>query len=456
MGLDLSFQVTESGGRRNADEPPVPDRTYVTQVRLRRGWLGYREPEKHEVLLDFTRRRRIELDEDARTYTDESMYAAVCFRHLELPNRELIREVIAAGQGDFSDFEPVIMEHQLSVLDKARGRTLADAAAPKRTGLGGLLRSAFSGTQKQSDISATSEAGHTVYATAEGRRLFAYSDDGTHVEPDLGRRFVQFLRDRYHGHPLILERLASEGRVPREIQYSAKEMRGSPGSTVTLRLQSANAVPDSGTPLDGYRRVVRGRPGLPDDATLERVTLGAAPDSTQVREQRQMEAKESVDAGRMLESVLAFFELALQTGEAVPGLGDVIQSIPDEDVRRFRAVMSRPPTDEASASAMAPALVELRAAAGRHAHVLKSLEAGARRALGEAQEARALFLQVIEANPYFTGAYKDLGDLCIEAWDMGAAWLCWDAARNIAPGHHLLKDVSALEEMLATEHPEYF
>jgi hypothetical protein len=425
-------------------------------VRLRRGWIGYREPEKQEVFLDFARRRRIDLDESARTYVEESLYSGICFRHVELSNREHVRAVIAAGQGDASDFEPVVMEHQLSVLDQARGRTLAEAPAPRRTGLGGLLRSAFSGPKKPSDISVQFEAGYTVYATAEGRRLLAYSDDGPRVEPDLGRRFVQFLRYRYGGHPLIIERLASEGRVPREIQYGAKEMHGFPRDTIKLRLLSAADVPDTGVPLDGYRRVVRGRPGLPDDATLERVTLGAAPDSTQVRERRQTEAKESVDAGRMLESVLAFFELTLQTGEAVPGLGDAIQHIPDADVRRFREVMSRPPSNKEEASAMAPALVALRAAAGRHAHVLMSLEAGARRVLGESQEARALLLKVLEANPYFTGAYKDLGDICVSAWDMGAAWLCWDAARNIAPGHHLLKDVSALEEMLATEHPEYF
>ncbi|QDE70357.1 hypothetical protein BHS07_27775 [Myxococcus xanthus] len=372
-----------------------------------------------------------------------------------MSNREHVREVIEAGQGDTSDFEPVIMEHQLSVLDKARGRTLADAAPPKRTGLGGLLRSALSGPKPQGDISVESEAGHTVYAAAEGRRLFSYSDEGTRIEPDLGRRFVQFLRERYHGHPLILERLASEGRVPREIQYSAKDMRGFPGSTITLRVQSANVVPDSGIPLEGYRRVVQGRPGLPDDATLERVTLGAAPDSAQVRERRQMEAKESVDAGRMLDSVLAFFELTLQTGEAVPGLGEAIQSTPDADMRRFWEVMLRS-SDNAAASTMAATLVELRAAAGPHAHVLKSFESGARRTLNEPQEAHALLLEVIEANPFFTWAYTELGDICVADWDMGAAWLCWDAARNIAPGHHLLKDVSALEEMLAAKHPEYF
>ncbi|MCY1021125.1 hypothetical protein [Pyxidicoccus sp. MSG2] len=223
-----------------------------------------------------------------------------------------------------------------------------------------------------------------------------------------------------------------------------------------MRLLSANVVPDSGTPLDGYRRVVQGGPGLPDDSILERVTLGAAPDPNAVRERRQAEAEASVDAGRMLESVLAFFELTLETGETMPGLGEAVQSIPDADVRRFREVMSQPPSTREIASAMAPALVELRTAAGRHAHVLMSFEAGARRALGGAQEARALLLEVIEANPFFTGAYKDLGDLCAADSDLAAAWLCWDAARNIAPGHKLLNDVSALEEMLATEHPEFF
>ncbi|MCP3143259.1 hypothetical protein [Pyxidicoccus xibeiensis] len=455
MGLDLRLQVTESGGRNNPEAPPVPERTYEVQVRLRRDWLGYREPEEHEVLMDFTRRRRLELDEGARTYVESSLYANVCSRHFELPNREHVRSVIAAGQGDTSDFEPVIMEHQLSVLDKARGRTLADAA-PKSTGLGGLLRSAFSGKKKQGDISVQSDAGRTVYGTAQGRELLAHSDDGTDVAPDMGRRFVQFLRYRYDGHPLILERLASAGRVPREIQYSARMMRGIPAGTVTLRLLSANVVPDTGLPLDGYRRVVRGRPGLPSDAILERVTLGPAPDPNEVQERRKKEAKEAVDAGHMLEGVLTFFELKLEIDVTVPGLGEVVRDIQDEEVRRFREVMSEPPTTQEVASVMAPVLVELRQAAGRRAHVLMSMESHARRTLGETEEARALLLQTIDTNPFFTGAYKDLGDLCTSDWDMGAAWMCWDAARNIMPGHSLLKDVSRLEQMLAAEHPEFF
>ncbi|MCY1021124.1 hypothetical protein [Pyxidicoccus sp. MSG2] len=228
MGLDLRLQVTESGGRPRPDAPPVPDQTHEVQVRLRRGWIGYRESEIHDVLLDFARRRRVMVDEGARTYVESSLYAPVCARHFELSNIEHVRSVIAAGKGDTSDFEPIIMEHQLAVFDKARRRTLTESAAPKKTGLGGLLRSVFSGSKKPGDLTVQSDSGQTVYATAEGRRLLAHSTDGTDVEPDMGRQFVKFLGYRYGGHPLILERLASASRVPSEIQYSARMMSGLP------------------------------------------------------------------------------------------------------------------------------------------------------------------------------------------------------------------------------------
>ncbi|QSQ25502.1 hypothetical protein JY651_11455 [Pyxidicoccus parkwayensis] len=170
----------------------------------------------------------------------------------------------------------------------------------------------------------------STYADVCARHLA----DGTDVEPDMARQFVQLLRHFYCGHPLILERLASGRRIPREIQYSARMMSAFPGSSVTLRILTSTVVPDSALPLDGYRRVVRGREGLPSDAILERVTLGASPDPNEVQARRQQEAKESVDAGRMLESVLAFFELRLEADVTMPGLGEAVRDIPDEDADR--------------------------------------------------------------------------------------------------------------------------
>ncbi|WNG17145.1 tetratricopeptide repeat protein [Cystobacter fuscus] len=453
MGLDLKMEVNESGGKTGSeDAPSVPERTYGLEVRLRREWVGYREETGTEVILDFARRRRLTLDEGARTYVDESLYSDVCLRHFELPNREHIRSVLEAGGADSADFEPLMAEHQLAVLDKARGRSLSEPKAPRKNGLRGLLRSVFG--PKPGDISVESDQGRTVYATAAGRRLLSYAEEGTEAAPDISRRFAQFMRYRYRGHPLILEQLASARRIPRELRYQALAPFGQPGSDVTLRLVDVAVVPEGDIALEGYRRVVDAGQTLPG-GVLERVMLGAVPDSQEVEARRMAEAKQSAEGGRILECVLTLLELNLQTGTSLPELGSVLRDEPDPHVRQLREALGRPGSEEEARAALA-SLQALRKAAGQRAHVVNTFLAALHRGLGEGAQARELLLQALEVNPFLTGAYKDLGDLYVSDYEMSRAWRCWEAARRIAPGHGLLKDVHAMEEMLAAEHPEYF
>lgn len=460
MGLDLRMEVQESGGKTGSGgAQPAPGRTYGLQVRLRRKWIGYREAMGAEVILDFARRRRLTIDEGTRTYVDESLYSDVCFRHFELPNREHIRSVLAAGRGDTAEFEPIMAEHQLAVLDKARRRTIAEPKAPRNDGLRGFFRSAF-GSQptkptKPSDISVESEQGHTVYATSAGRRLLSYTDEGTEAAPDMSLRFVQFLRYRYMGHPLILERLSSAHRIPRELRYQAREPMGQPRHDVTLQLGAATVVPDEGIALKSYRRVLGSSEALPS-GVLERVMLGAVPDSQEVKARRFAEATQSAERGHILESVLTILELALETGMQLPELGNALQNESDPHVSQLRNALGRRPGSKEEARAMLAALLELRKAAGQRAHVVMTFEAATHRALGEYQQARELLLHALEVNPFLTGAYKDLGDVYVREYETSEAWRCWEAARRIAPEHGLLQDVRALEEMLAAEHPEYF
>jgi tetratricopeptide (TPR) repeat protein len=454
MGIDLKMEIHESGGKLGSgDAPFVPERTYGLQVRLRREWVGYREATGTEVVLDFARRRRLTLDEGARTYVDESLYSEVCFRRFELPNREYVRSVLAAGGGDTAELEPILAEHQLSMLDKARGRTLAEPNASRNGKLGGFLRSVFG--SKRGDISVESEQGHTVYATAAGRRLFSYADEGTEAAPDMSRRFAQFLRYLYMGHPLILERLASASRIPRELRYQSRESFGQPRSDVTLRLGAVDVVPDGEIALDGYRRVVSSDQPLPS-GVLERVMFGAVPDSQEVKARRMAEAKQCAEGGRLLESVLTLLELTLETGASLPELGNFLQHATDPHVRQLRDALGQRPGSQQEAHAVLAMFLGLRKAAGQRAHVVMTFEAPLHRALGEAQQACGLLLKAIEVNPFLTGAYKDLGDLYVGEYRMREAWLCWEAARRIAPDHRLLEDVRKLEEMLAAEHPEYF
>jgi tetratricopeptide (TPR) repeat protein len=76
--------------------------------------------------------------------------------------------------------------------------------------------------------------------------------------------------------------------------------------------------------------------------------------------------------------------------------------------------------------------------------------------LGKPKAAIELLARAIEANPRLTGAYKDLGDLYLQDWDMERAWRCWDIARGIAPSHPLLRGVADYEQMLLERYLEYF
>jgi hypothetical protein len=63
---------------------------------------------------------------------------------------------------------------------------------------------------------------------------------------------------------------------------------------------------------------------------------------------------------------------------------------------------------------------------------------------------------VLSRQPLLTGVWKDLGELYLGGYDAQRAWICWDAARRLAPMHPLLKDVGAREEKLLADYPDFF
>jgi hypothetical protein len=102
------------------------------------------------------------------------------------------------------------------------------------------------------------------------------------------------------------------------------------------------------------------------------------------------------------------------------------------------------------------ALQKARSDAGEKAYVLGIFEANHHRALRHLNETRALFVAALRANPYITGAWKDLGDLAFSQFEPAAAWVCWDTGRRIAPGFENFQQVNDFEQRLVREHPEYF
>jgi len=80
--------------------------------------------------------------------------------------------------------------------------------------------------------------------------------------------------------------------------------------------------------------------------------------------------------------------------------------------------------------------------------MLDVFRVNALRGLNRHQEALDLMLATLEAAPWITLAYKDLGDIYYSRFDTARAWTAWDLGRTIAPGHGDWAQVNAYEERL--------
>jgi tetratricopeptide (TPR) repeat protein len=460
MSLDLRLTVEESG-RAKPDRSRASGRVYETRVQLRPGWIRYGDGASgRDVVVDFARRRRLQIDTAARTFVDLSLYAVVASRAIELPNRAHIRSVLEAGRANpsqMTNFDPVVSEHMLSVLSDEQRRTIRDLDAAARSGIRARLRARLGG-KARADIQSERDGGQIVHsATVAGRRLLSYAVDGVHVEPAMVRCFTRFLRYAWGGHPLILDRIAAGGRIPREIRWSALRLEGSPGDEVALRVDAVDAAAESQLDLEGHQRSLRVADAAKEfGPALEKAIVGESPDADEVTRRRKAEAREAMEGGRQLEFALSLFELTLQTADPLPDLGAFLGYEPDVNVVRLLGMLNAASADDTGKREAINTLVDLRELAGKHRHVLLAFEAAQRAYLGERTKAIELFAEVLAVNPFLTVAYIDLGNCFFSSFDTETAWLCWDAARRIAPHHPVLQQIDQLEAGLAKAHPEYF
>jgi tetratricopeptide (TPR) repeat protein len=112
--------------------------------------------------------------------------------------------------------------------------------------------------------------------------------------------------------------------------------------------------------------------------------------------------------------------------------------------------------DEDSARAAAETLEQLRKRSDPHGYVVAIFEANTMRSLGQSSRAMDLFTGALQADPFITGAWVDLGSTYYEDFMAAEAWACWDAARALKPDHPFIDGINDQERKLRTEHPEFF
>jgi hypothetical protein len=419
-GLSFQLQVA-THNQPGAGASNVPeDVVRTSQVVLGERYASAATP-AFSSIYDFASRRRYQVDRKTGTYVDYSLFDTVGFRVMEVQNRENLRGAMAAMKLDQKVSDPVFDEQSLSIQSKT-ARTMAEAAD-----------------------------GADTVLSVDGKALLRIGAGGTPVSASDAAAFTRFLRYQYGGHPLVLAKLASLGRIPARFVMYYRE-GGAQILTFTVEGLAQSAAPA----YDLAKSAEQAEGGDEIDQLLDRAR--PAPLSPQDETRRQFDADVAAAFAdkRPLDAMLGTVEWMLMTGAPLAPFSAERLAMLHADPSVQAVIKAMNPSDKAGLNAAVQVMQSMRPQTMRKRHILQLFEANDRAKLGDRGTALQLFAGVLRANPALAGAYKDMGDTLFAGFDMPRAWRSWDAGRRIAPELNLFDPVNQFEQRLLSEHPEYF
>ena len=412
---------------------PAHERTTL-EVTLGNGFF-IEERGGKRAIYDFDTRRILSVDLAQGCYGDDSLFHEIAFRQAELRNRVHIGDVLRAGgaQGEPAVFllDPIFSEHDLAMCRDG---------SPARF-------------EQQRDR-------RSVAFRAAGYEFFTQSHEKVDLSELQAGWLARFVRYRLNLHPILLDQLHARRGIPETMQLTHYTPER---ETISLRLVSIESSAIHGYSLEGLRLAQSA--AEPDELlTWIQEVRAQLPHGKEERNRAILaDAAQAFAAGEYLDALLAQLEYSLQNGPLPPGAAHLHGTLDqDSKVVRLKVILQTAGQDRAAAEqgAILDELVDLRQST-RKAHVLMLLEGALRRSMAQdtpedGQVLVDLYREALAANPFITGAYNDLAKIFAGHYQMEKAWQCWDLARQLAPEHPMLREVSALESELSQQYPEYF
>ena len=381
-----------------------------------------REAER-QWIYDFDRRRVRVVDARSMTYADWSLFGMVAFN-----DAELSRRVAASG--------PAASVRQLEAL-----YSMTSSAKPRR-----------------GDTLADSSRGDWIDVRIHGQP-FTSADLSHHVlPPERAAAFERFLLFHCHLHPVARRSLVRSRRLPATLEY--RTVDGAEETIVSLRLMEVDSTMEASDPIRGLpRRDVTD----PSFAVLSARLDGArslSADSSRARRDAAMREFE-VDAareGRRLDVALSRLARAVERCEK-PSLALWPSEPPGgkPDSIFLACLASDDSLSPARARRVAETLGKVDPATLTTASVVALQLGRALLAAGAFDPGVQHLLHGLEVHPCAVGAWVDLGLAFRRESQPVLAWLCFDAARALAPkGCAELAAGDRLENDLLKRRPEYF
>lgn len=414
------------------DAPPkTATRTYTWTVVLGADYLVLQD-DRRKTVFDFTRKRMRLADLTNKTLNDLSLFHLPSFFEHELANRARLGAAMRSAK----------IEQAAESFNRFDDETALRVTLPAKS---------------QFDlpppvIEAVTKAGAIEFRHA-GKTAVRFEPSTAALPATWHHRFVNFLAYGCNIHPGIRRGIAATGATPQELMFTWRTLNTS--TTMSLRLISSVAASTNSSDLPPDARPAAPA-GHPLAAILARVTSAADDPARPSPESVTQFADEAIEAKRPLDALMALIEYGLQSGVKLT-----------DALRRHNAVFKRDPACQAYSSAFAQSdkptvekSLAINAGIDRHglakAHMLDLQRANLLERAGRPREALDALLKVVQANPCHTGALHDLGGLFLRNYEHDKAWLCWDAARRLYPGHPMMRDVIRIELDLVGNQPDFF
>jgi tetratricopeptide (TPR) repeat protein len=385
---------------------------------------------QQKTLYDLAGKRIYRIDLTKSEYVEESLFAEPAFRTAELRNRLMLGAAwteakINKTKNPFDRFE---VESTLAV-EKLGPDAAADAPTIK-----------------------VETAGNTTVFLHDGQWVVKLTPSKSALAGPAAAAFTRLLAYEARIHPQVRRKIVEAGAVPETLEF---RFQNPPQAyTVTWTLRKVAEVEVEDLPLSKELKPAADAGG-PLAAILAEVKKGHAPPTRQAAEAY---ARSALAEKKYLDAMLATIEDQLRSGD--PAVEPLMREIgssaqTDPQLRLFLDGMMASQNPKTAAQALQK-FDAIDRTALKKGYVIDIMRANALTALGRRKEARDLFLSVLKANPFIAGAYKDLGELYADAYQMPLAWRCWDAGRQINPNLPLLQDVTKREQWLQENLPDFF
>ncbi len=398
----------------------VPHTETTVTVTLGPRVVDFANEDGRRTLLDYESGWGHVIDRAGETYRSAPLLAHFGFLDIEMFNRRKLGGVLAATDVDDPAFAPV----ELSILF------------------------GWPDARDDADITSATADGHTIWSLADDE-LTRFAPSEHQLDEAQSAALDRFLQRRCHLHWEVREEIVATERAPTVLRY--RWHNTGERATAAWTLVSCEYSDTAPTGIDGLTR------DFPDSGLgrLARRVLQPDDDAPERLSHEDLVGLSNAarDAGRPGDAALLLIESNLRNGtnaaEELRAL--LVDADAAKSIRALLGSVSRANSDPKRGVAELDAVDR---STLTHPAILDVLRANGLANMGRIDDALTAFITALDALPYLSAAYNDLGMALHRAFRTGDAWLAWEIGRSMGPNHPTWQGVQGLEQHLRDTYGE--